>query len=85
MIPNATRTVLSGVRDQRFVLRINAPAIDGKANRAATLYLAKICGVSRSRVRLVSGEKSRHKKFEIVGLDADQEATLLADLLNTDS
>ena len=85
VIPNGTRTILSGVREGRFVLRIRAPAIDGKANRAATVYLAKLCGVPRTRVRLPSGEKGRHKKFEIVGLDADQEATLLADLLNTDS
>jgi uncharacterized protein (TIGR00251 family) len=84
VIPNATRSGIAGMREGRLLLRISAPAVDGKANRAATLHLAKVCGVSKSRVRLVSGEKSRHKKFEIVGLNAAQEQTLLADLLKSE-
>lgn len=68
VIPNARRTEVSGRREGELVLRLNAPAIEGKANKAAVEFIAKHLGVPRSRVTLVAGEKSRHKIFEIVGL-----------------
>ena len=69
VIPNARRTEFLGRREGEIVLRLNAPAIEGKANKAAIEFIAKQLGVPRSRVTLVAGEKSRHKIFEIVGLD----------------
>jgi len=66
VIPNASKTEFSGMRENERVLRLSAPAVDGKANKAAVEFLAQQYGVTRSRVRLVSGEKSRHKIFEIV-------------------
>jgi len=70
VIPNARRTEFSGRREGEFVLRLNAPALEGKANKAAVEFIAEYLGVNRARVNLISGEKSRHKIFEIVGLDA---------------
>ena len=69
VIPNARRTEFSGQREGEHVLRLNAPALEGRANKAAVEYIAGYLGISRSRVTLVSGENSRHKIFEIVGLD----------------
>ena len=68
VIPNARRNEMSR-REGALILRLNAPAIEGKANKAAIDFLAEYLHVPRSRVTLVSGEKSRHKIFEIVGLD----------------
>ena len=65
VIPNAARTGITGTRGNEFVLRVNAPATEGKANKAVAMYLARTFGVARSAVHLVAGEKSRHKKFEI--------------------
>ena len=70
VIPNARKTEFTGYRNDELVLRLNAPALEGKANKAAMEFIAGHFGVSRSRVTLVAGEKSRHKIFEIVGLDA---------------
>ena len=70
VIPNARRTEFSGHREGELVLRLNAPALEGKANKTAVEFIAACLGVNRARVKLVSGEKSRHKIFEIVGLDA---------------
>lgn len=85
VIPNAARTGITGKRDGEFVLRVNAPALDGRANRSAAVALAKLFGVPPSRVLLVKGEKSRHKKFEIVGLGISQQEALLDDLLKAGS
>lgn len=69
VIPNAARDAFSNRREAEWLLRLRAPAIEGKANRAALDFIAEHLEIPRSCVALVSGEKSRHKIFEIVGLD----------------
>jgi len=69
LIPNARRSEFSGRRDGERVLRLNAPAVEGKANKAAIEFLAKHFGIPRSHVTLVAGEKTRHKVFELAGVD----------------
>ena len=69
VIPNARRTEFAGYREGELLLRLNAPARDGKANKAACEFVARYFGVSRSAVALIGGERSRHKIFEIVGLE----------------
>jgi uncharacterized protein len=70
VIPNAKKTEFIGFREDELVLRLNAPAVEGKANKAATEYIARYFGVPRSAVSMASGEKSRHKIFQIVGLES---------------
>jgi uncharacterized protein len=69
--PNSRKTEFGGYREDEIILRLNAPALEGKANKAAIEFLAKSFAVSRSSVVLVSGEKSRHKIFEIIGLESE--------------
>lgn len=76
VIPNARRTEFSGRREGQVVLRLNAPAIEGKANKAAVDFIAEYFGIPRSRVTLVSGQTSRHKVFEVAGLEARDVARL---------
>ena len=83
VIPNASKTAITGVRNDEIVLRVTAPAREGKANRAMVVYLSRAFGVSRSAVRLLSGEKGRHKKIEIVGLDSGEIRAKLVGLLGT--
>ena len=46
-------------------LRVHAPAIDDRANRAAIEWLARTFGVARSNVELVRGRRGRDKQFRI--------------------
>jgi uncharacterized protein (TIGR00251 family) len=70
VIPNAQKTEFTGFRADELVLKLNAPALEGKANKAAIEYVACYFGVPRSAVSILSGEKSRHKIFQIVGLES---------------
>jgi uncharacterized protein (TIGR00251 family) len=70
VIPNAKKDGWNGYRENELVLRLNAPAVEGKANQAAIEFVSRFFGVSRTAVLLVSGEKSRHKIFQIVGLES---------------
>jgi uncharacterized protein YggU (UPF0235/DUF167 family) len=42
--------------------------VEGAANRACRDFLAETLGVKRGAVELVSGDKSRDKRFRIEGL-----------------
>ena len=50
-----------------FRARVRAVPADGEANRAVQELLAAWLGVAKSRVRLVSGAKSRVKSFAVSG------------------
>jgi uncharacterized protein (TIGR00251 family) len=80
VIPNARKTEFAGRRAGELLLRLNAPPVDGKANKAAIDFVSRYFGVSRSAVLLVGGERSRHKIFEIVGLEVTDLERKLAEL-----
>ena len=52
--------------DGEYVVRVKAPAQEGRANEAARRVLAKHFGVAPTQVTLVGGHTSKHKTFEIV-------------------
>ncbi len=44
---------------------VNAPPLEGKANKAVIESLADFLKVKKSKIFLVKGEKSKNKVFEI--------------------
>lgn len=50
-------------------IRIRSSPVDGAANEALIKFLAAQFGVTRSRVRLVSGHRNRNKVVEIESPD----------------
>jgi uncharacterized protein (TIGR00251 family) len=63
--PGAKRNELCGESEGCLRLRLNAPAVDNKANIALLDFLTAILRIKKSQVLLVSGEKSRRKKLFI--------------------
>jgi uncharacterized protein (TIGR00251 family) len=63
--PKAGENRIAGVRNGELVVRLQAPAIKGQANKELVKFLSKSLGVSRSEITIVSGQSSRHK---LVGL-----------------
>ena len=53
-----------------WIIRLAAPAVDGKANQQLVNYLSEVIGIAKSRIQLVKGNTSKIKCVEI---DADQE------------
>ena len=64
--PGASRTGFAGKHGERLKVRLQARAVDGKANEALIEFLAAHYGVPRRNVRILSGLKSRQKRVEIV-------------------
>lgn len=68
--PGAKSTGFAGRHGDAMKIRLAAPPVDGKANKALLAFVADYCGVSKSAVVLVSGHSSRAKRVRISGLDA---------------
>ncbi|SBW11123.1 conserved hypothetical protein [uncultured delta proteobacterium] len=66
--PGAKKSEIAGEMEGRLRLRIAAQAIDNKANKALTVFVAKCLGVRPSRVSLESGETSRKKTLKVLDL-----------------
>jgi len=59
----------SKLETETYKVSVKEPAVDGRANEAITKALAKYFNVARSSVRLVSGQTSCKKIFEIEKYD----------------
>lgn len=63
--PRSSRDAFLGLHGNELKVAITAPPVDGKANAHLLKWLAKECGVAKSRVELVAGDSSRHKKVVV--------------------
>jgi len=65
--PRCAREGIGGRVGGRLRVRVNAPPVDGAANRRVAELLAGEFGVPRSRVELLRGAASRDKRVRIRG------------------
>jgi uncharacterized protein len=77
VIPRASRDAIEGGYQGAAKVRLTAPPVDDRANDALIRLLAERLKVSRSAVRIVSGEKSRTKRVEIKGARREQIVEIL--------
>ncbi len=75
--PRASRDEIAGVIEGAMKIRLCAPAIENRANEALVEFLATLLKTSKSAVRIRSGEQSRTKRVEIVGVTQRQIESLL--------
>ncbi len=67
--PGSARTAVGGEHAGALVVRVTAPAVDGRATEAALAAVASAFGVRRRAVTLISGAASRTKVIEVTGAD----------------
>ena len=70
--PRASRDEIAGVIGGALKVRLQAPALEDRANTALCKYLAKLLKTPKSAVRILSGERSRIKRVEIRGIHERQ-------------
>jgi uncharacterized protein (TIGR00251 family) len=54
-----------------WLVRISAPAVDGKANEKLVEYLSEVLDLARSKIQLRKGHTGRLKCLEIDGFEED--------------
>ncbi len=75
--PGASRTEIVGFRDGVLRVRLTSPPVENRANRQLIEFLAHVLHLPKSRLRIVSGSRSRRKTVAVEGLTRDQVMALL--------
>ena len=77
VLPRASRNEIVALDDGIVKVKLTAPPVEGRANKALRKFLARKLGVRKKDVEIVSGERSRIKSIRIRGLtDKDVNAKL---------
>jgi hypothetical protein len=75
--PRASKTEIAGVLDGSLKVRLQAPALEDRANEALCEFLAHLLKTPKSAVRILSGHRSRSKRVEIRGVTQQQVLALV--------
>ena len=76
--PRAKKDSIEGPTPEGFLaVRLNAPPVDNKANKALVALFAKTLSVPKSAVSIMGGEKSRIKTVAIAGVTVEETRRLL--------
>jgi uncharacterized protein (TIGR00251 family) len=75
--PRASKDGVAGEMGGALKVRLQAPAVEDRANEALVEFLAQLLKTPRSAVRILSGERSRTKRLEIRGVTRQQILALL--------
>ena len=66
VIPRARKDEIVEILDDGTVkIRLTAPPVGGKANKALVSFLSRVIMVQRSQVEILRGEKNRNKLISI--------------------
>jgi len=75
--PRASKTEIAGVIGGALKVRLQAPALEDRANEALCEFLAHLLKTPKSAVRILSGHRSRSKRVEIRGVTQQQVLALV--------
>lgn len=75
--PRASKDEIAGEIGGALKVRLQAPAVEGRANEALIELLAQLLKTPKSAVRILSGDRSRTKRIEIGGVTGRQIQALL--------
>ncbi|HPM41183.1 MAG TPA: DUF167 domain-containing protein [bacterium] len=68
VLPRAGRNAVRGERGGVLQVALSAPPVDGRANEELVSFLSDILSISKSRISILRGERSRTKLVLILGL-----------------
>jgi len=84
VIPRASKPGVAGTRDGALLVRLQSPPVEGAANEELVGVIAKIFGVARRDVSIVSGEHAKLKRVALPVDAATADATLRSLGINAD-
>lgn len=81
--PGAKSNQWVGLHDKALKLRLKAPAVEGKANKALIAFLSEYFSLPMNQILITKGETSRKKTVFIHGLSEDDPKLIELNDLNT--
>ncbi len=70
--PRAKETGWTGPHGDVLRVRVAAPPVNGKANQALIVFVAKTFGVAKGAVTIVTGERGRRKVLDVAGVSLEE-------------
>jgi len=77
VLPRSSRTEIAGRENDVYRVKLTAPPVEGRANKALIAFLAEKLGVPKRDIEIVSGKTGRLKTIRIRGLTAVEIAQAL--------
>lgn len=68
VVPNASRNEIAQVGPDSVRIRLQAPPVEGKANKALIAFLADKLGLRPREISIATGEHARTKRVVIAGM-----------------
>lgn len=65
LVPNSSFSKVVDYTDEYLRVKISSPPIENKANKELVAFCSKLLDVNKSKIEIVSGEKSKLKKVLI--------------------
>ena len=62
---NAKRSGVDKISEKDFVVRVNVPPVDGKANEAVIKALAEYFDTPKSLIRIIRGHTAKQKIVDV--------------------
>lgn len=62
--PRSARNAVAGIHGSALKLKVTAPPLEDRANRAAESFVADLLGLPKSNVTVIGGRSSRHKRIK---------------------
>ncbi len=76
--PRGRRDEIIGLHGDALKVRLTAPPVEGRANRALVKFLARQLGVPSGAVEIRSGHTGRQKRVWVRGVTAEEVRALAA-------
>jgi hypothetical protein len=68
VVPGSSRTAVCGLHGEMVKIKISAAPEKGKANKCLLDFLAKLLGVKKKDISIISGKTSAVKGVQIAGI-----------------
>ena len=77
VLPRTSKNQIVGMDGGVFKVKLTAPPVEGKANKALVSFLGKKLGLPKRDIEIVSGEHSREKSIRVSGLPVEEVMRML--------
>ena len=79
--PGAKKNEVLRCQDGVWHIKVAAPPVEGKANKALVEFLSDLLDVSKSRIVIEKGAGSRHKLVTVAGMEETAVRDALSDFV----
>ena len=85
LVPNSSFSKIVDYTEEYVRIKISAPPIENKANKELISYCSDFFNVNKSKISIISGEKSKLKKVLIKDTKIDELSQKLMFVLNSEN